>query len=541
VRPQAGTGLTPYMWEQLFHNPAIALPMWEQWWLRNRLHYLPFKDPITWLETNMTGETMPVSVELRKNVFDIITKCAKEDKDLMVRATAVLALGKSRDKNIIPVLREVFKSDKKSEARDVASLSACIQGDESDVKNIASLALGIMGDESVLNDFKSILANQKASSQEIISQSYTALSLGYIKNNDSIEILKEILNRPNKPNNELQCSALLSLGNLQDKSLIPFISKILTDLSRNDSVRSYAALALGRIKDPAALPELRKALQDKKSSVRASAAIALGLIESIEAKDDLINLLTNDKISEVRSYAAISLAQLGDKSVYSIISKFAKKGDYHLENMCTLALGILGNPEAIPELRELVEKKNKPLSYGAAILALGLLKDKSSVPNLIKIVEKESADTTNWCYAIQSLGMIGDAKAIPVLKKVFKTELTSFTTLAYSDLIVALTLLGKRQEILSLLHERLKNESLHSEIQYRILHGLAYIGDKTSLEHLVKFYNEQRDNYLRMYTVFALGYILDKNKISPLYKITADTNFDIWLDIIDQIAISKPD
>lgn len=526
VRPQQGTGLTPYVWGQLFHNPNIALPMWEKWWLRNRLYYLPFKETISWIETSVTGETIPVTTELRKQFFATLVQCVKEDKSPMVRADAVLALGKSMDKSAIPVLREVFKNEK-----------------DFDVKNVTCLALGILEDESMVNDFKSILAKTKVSSHEIIHQSYVALALGYIRSNASIDILKELLSRSATNDEELQCSALLSLGNIQDKSLVPFIVKVLNDTSRNDAVRSYAALALGRIKDPSALPELKKLLNDKKSAIRASIAIAMGLIKSPDSKNDLINILTNDRTSEVRAYTAISLAQLGDKSVYQTISKFSKKGDYHLESMCILALGILGNEEAIPEIREIVEKKNKPLSYSAAILALGLLKDKTSVPVLMKIVEKDTADTISWCYAIQALGMIGDSRAIPTLEKAFQKarERIDVATNSYNNLTVALVLLGKRKDVLSALYEQLKNESLHPEFKYRILHGLAYLGDKTSLDQLIKLCKDQKDDNLRMYIAFALGYILDKGKINPLYKITADTNFDIWLDITDHIFMSKPD
>lgn len=522
--PQCGTGLTPYVWEELFNNPKMILPMWGKWWLRNRLYYLPFKEPITWFEHSPSGETIPAATELRKQVLDTLIQSAKESKQPAVRTHAILALGKSNDKSAIPVLKEILKND-----------------DNFNVRGVVLLTLGILEDESVINEFRSTLANTKPKSyEEVVTQSYAALALGYIKNNSSIEILKDSLTLHNS-DKETQCSALLALGNIGDKSVIPFICQILNDLSRDESVRAYAALALGRIKDQSASPELRKALTDKNSNIRASVAIAMGLIKSPDSKNDLINILKDDKISVVQAYAAISLAQLGDKSAYPIISQFAKKGDYHLESMCTLALGILGNPEAIPELREIVEKKNKPLSYGAAILALGLLKDKSSVPTLIKIIEKERVDTVNWCYAIQSLGMIGDAKAIPALEKVFKTELTSFTTLAYNDLVVSLTLLGKRKDMLYMLHEHLKNQSLHPEIKYRILHGLAYIGDKSSLEPLIRFCKEQEDDYLRMYAVFALGYVLDINKINPLYKITADTNFDIWLDITSRVFLGKPD
>jgi len=95
------------------------------------------------------------------------------------------------------------------------------------------------------------------------------------------------------------------------------------------------------------------------------------------------------------------------------------KGNFDVQGLSILALGILGDNTALPELRKIVEKKTKPFVRGAAVLALGLLKDKASVPLLIKVVEKEEAvDPVTWLYAVQALGMIGDAQAAPVLQKV---------------------------------------------------------------------------------------------------------------------------
>ncbi len=487
---------------------------------------MSFKETMNWMEISSNGETTPVAADLRKEVFDILIRCVKEEKNTPLRTDALLALAKAKYHNAIPLIKEILKND-----------------DDFDIKNAASLALGILEDKSSINDFKEILANTKASSYEIIKQSHNALALGYISNTNSVEILKEVVSRNGKSSNELQCSALLALGNNRDKTMIPFIGKILNNPLKDESIRAYAAIALGKIRDLEALPELKKAMNDKKNNVRSSVAIAFGLINSSDVKDDLIQMLDKDKSPEVRGFAAISLAQLKDKSVYPALSKLMKKNDYYTENMAIIALGILGDEQAIPEIKELIEKKRKPLSYSSAILTLGLLKDKSSVPMLMKIVEKDTADMVSWSYAIQALGMIGDQQAIPLLEKTLKksTERIDLALNAYTNLTVALAMLGKRKETLAYLYEQLKNEDLYPELKYRVLHSLAYIGDKSSLEPLLKFYKSQKDDYIKTYAIFALGYILDKNKINPLYKITADNNFDIWLNITDHIFMNKPD
>ena len=528
TRPSPGTGIAPYFWDQLFDDPNITasiLPMWENWWIRNRLHYLSFKEPIVWFETSATGETVPVATGVRKQVFNVLVQCMKEEKSPVVRATGALALGKFKDKTASEALKDSFKNDK-----------------DFDVKNVDALSLGILGEDSIVNDLKIILNDNQSSKYGEITRAYAALALGYINNKDTVNILKNVVS--NTASKEISCAALLALGNSQDKSLVTFIAGILNDTGRREEVRAYAAIALGRIKDTSALPALKKAVQDQKGAVRASVAIALGLIKSPDSKDDLLALM-KDKTANVRGYAIISLAQLGDKSLTPAFLQTIKKQDYFAAGTCALALGILGDEKALPELREIVKKKKNLSAYYPAIVALGLLKDKDSVPLLINIAEKDEAtDTIAWYYAIQALGMIGDQKATPVLEELFKKSQKTydFSLNGYNNLVVSLAMLGKRKEVLSTLYDQLKDSNkLQQDSKWRVLHGIGYIGDKTSIEPLINYYRTEDEEYSRMYAVFALGMVLDKDKINPLYKITADNNFNIWLRIIDHIQISKPD
>jgi len=526
IRPSWGSGLQPELDSLIFSSFNYELPMWENWWGRNRLHYLPFKEVIKWNEINGTGtETLSISIQPRRQIFNTLIRCLKEDKNPIIRANAALALGKFKDKTALVPLKYALAND-----------------ESEDVKNVVLLALGILEDESVISDLNAILTDKTQAKQKSISRAYAALALGYLKTDRSVEALKTLFNSNMNGDKDIQCSALLSLGNTEDKSLVPFLGSILNDSTRNEQVRAYAALALGRIKDSSALPELRKAMQDHKISIRASIAIALGLIKSPDSKNDLVNLLNTDK-SDVRAFAVISLAQLGDKSAYQIISNAIQKGDCNFGGMAILALGLLGDERALPELREIAEKRNQ-LSYEAAILALGLLKDKASIPMIIKIVEKEELNhPILWNYAVQALGMIGDPQAIPALEKAFQNAQQQYylAERSYNNLTVALAMLGKRKEIITILNEKLKDNSLQPEIKARILHGLAYLGDKSSIKPIIKTYEESIDDYTRDYATFALGYIMDKNKVNPLYRITADNNFNIDLNIIDHIFVSRLD
>ncbi|MBI4833619.1 MAG: HEAT repeat domain-containing protein [Planctomycetes bacterium] len=523
-RPPAGTGLEP-----LVFNPVVSVPMWENWWARNRLHYLPFKQPIKWNEEDQTQKDGTISVEMNsisKQALDNLIKCLKEDVSPFLRANAALALGKFKHKNAVAALKSAMLDDKTP-----------------DVRNVAALSLGIMGEESVVNDLKAILLNETDRKSQMISQAYAALALGYIKTEASINALKESLNLNKKLHKEVQASAVLSLGNLQDKSLVEFIGKVLTNESYDEAVRSYAAIALGRIKDESVLPYLKKAMNSRDISVRSGVAIALGLLELPKAKTDLLNLL-RDKSTEVQAFAAVALAQLGDNGVYNDLNALTKKSDFNIEGMSFIALGLLGNKSALPDIQKIVVKKTKPLSRGAAILALGLMKDSTSVNILIDIVKKEvTSDPVSWDYAVLALGMIGDKKAIPALEEAFKKvqDRVDLAKVGYNNLTVALAMLGKRQEVLDTLYKKIEDKLTPTDIKSRALNGIAYIGDKGSIDHLVKYYDSEKNDELRFYSILAIGFILDKDTINPLYKITADMNFKVKMLIQDHIFFSKPD
>ncbi|MBI4835065.1 MAG: HEAT repeat domain-containing protein [Planctomycetes bacterium] len=524
TRPPANTGLEP-----LVFNPPNTGPLgaWEMWWIRNRLKHLPFKEPLVWREEVNAGENETIAQKMNqtKEIIDAIANAMKSDKFPLARGMAAWALGKFKDKYGLQYLKEALNDP------------------DYNVKNMAYLSLGVFGDVSSFDTIKQFLFSSESTD---ITKAYAALALGYIKDPKSTEALKEILNPNSKTPQNAMCSAILALGNLQEKESIPLLSGILNDQKRTMQERAYAALALGRIKAPESLPELKKSMQDKTGDIRSSVAIALGLIKSPDSKNDLLNMLQNDKDSRVRQFAAVSLAQLGDKSVCDALRKMLtdKKLDYNVKGVVIIALGIMGDEKSADLLRETVSSKKDPFLRPASIIGLGLLKDKKAVPVLINTLKTEQmSDPVAFLYTVQALGMIGDEQAVPTLETLYKKaqEDLNIAVPVYNNLTVALAMLGKRKEVLEILHKHLKDKKATSQILLRAIHGTAYVGTKESVTNLINCYKDEKNQDVRMYIMFALGFILDPQKINPLYDITADNNYFIWLNIMDHISLNKPD
>ncbi len=79
------------------------------------------------------------------------------------------------------------------------------------------------------------------------------------------------------------------------------------------------------------------------------------------------------------------------------------------------------------------------------------------------------------------------------------------------------------------------------QIKARALAGIGYIGGKDCIEPLVQYYKKEKNATMRAEAIFALGFIMDRQEIGSLYKITADNNFNIRLLIMDHIFVSRPD
>ena len=135
--------------------------------------------------------------------------------------------------------------------------------------------------------------------------------------------------------------------------------------------------------------------------------------------------------------------------------------------------------------------------------------------------------------------------AVPVLEKFFEKvqdqSQAALADVAYNNITVALTMLGQRAKVLEILHKKLIDKSVTSEIKQKVLHGIGYAGDETSLDVLVDYYKDEKNEHLKSFVIMAMGFILDKNKISPLYKIVADGNPDIPLNIMIIMLLTRPD
>lgn len=133
--------------------------------------------------------------------------------------------------------------------------------------------------------------------------------------------------------------AAYALGELPGSEGTSSLTGALRD--KNAEVRGAAAFALGQLRDESAIEPLIVALKDKSDFVRAQSARALGRQSASQAVTVLINLISTDKDSEVKRQTALALGLIGDPAALPALRSASQSSDPHLSEAATEAIKMI--------------------------------------------------------------------------------------------------------------------------------------------------------------------------------------------------------
>ncbi len=404
------------------------------------------------------------------------------------------------------------------------------------VRNNILLGLGLTTDPSCIDIISEVITDKK---EAALRRCYATIGAGFINDQRLSDILKKIVT--DKDDKEVKASACIALGNLKDKTAIPILGKILNTpqgvKKELPQIRAFAALGLGRIGGKEALAELKKCTpaSEREIMVRSAVAVALGTTGVPEAKEPILIYL-RDRHPTIKGLAALSLGLIKAPKTYEIITAAYKKNRLNApQGLMLLGLALSENDKAKADLRKILEnKKSRALLKSSAAIGLGLMKDTKAVPIIIKMLEneKQQRDVILTPYLILSLGMIQDAKGAEILEKIWAKADKDLTIVAYSNLAVALTMLGKRKEVLEQLATHTAGKD--NQISSYALHTLGLVGDRESAKIFVETYRSNDNFDVRRAVVDGIGFLLNKNSINPLERVTGN-NIDMQLIIMDHI------
>jgi HEAT repeat protein len=238
---------------------------------------------------------------------------------------------------------------------------------------------------------------------------------------------------------------------------------------------------------PESMETIALALEDRHAEVRRSAVLALGVMvprilgESLEQKDDgsrpakmsrpdsifrirfrdfcrrqLADLARED-VFRVRAAACVTLGQVGGPKDRELLETLLNDGNQDIGNLAAIGLGILGRRGFDPEksgwksLRDAFEKSVAHDRSGALALALGLYGEKAATGLISKRLRETEARRLQ-AYFFMALAILGQ---MPSEKVVTELLLASRDEDTLQDTLLGLSLVPARQEVVSLLHEKL--------------------------------------------------------------------------------------
>ena len=305
-----------------------------------------------------------------------------------LRAVGTLALGKQDDTALVPALLRLLQD-------------SCVH-----VRRSAALALGHVSYASPLwarmDGLRKRLAGWEA-----------ARTLSPEARRRFVDHLSQVERRA--------ATEASNLGRLSRRVVEALAASL--DRDRDQMVRHFSAIALGRIGSSEARIELVRHYKRKSglTAARGFIALALGVADAKEAAEMLRRGVGKKGLDpSTKSALALGLGLLGDvASGPQLIDLTLSPGDAGLRASAAIAAGLMNFRDArIPLRRELARVRHPALRPNIG-LALGLLGDREALDTL-EMLALEGGSTVTRVQAVQSLASVRDLASIDILVTLLK-------------------------------------------------------------------------------------------------------------------------
>ncbi len=178
-----------------------------------------------------------------------------------------------------------------------------------------------------------------------------------------------------------------------------------------DEITRMATTArMGEAKNPLSVRELIETLQDPSFNVRYEAALAIG---RMPPEPELIGALIDtlaDGPSELSFVVTRSLGRLGDPQAIPPLRQLLFSGYHLLEASSARALAMMGDTESIPTLLEKFRAEPNPVLRLAYASALGRLGAAETAPELFDLLNQIESETLRGEVGLALARLAGDER-----------------------------------------------------------------------------------------------------------------------------------
>ncbi len=406
-------------------------------------------------------------ISMKEEAVPRLREAVKSDRWRM-RSHALIAMGKTGDKSLAPVIMERLKEDENQAVRNCAVsalgdlkirksvpyLIELLKKDDSGVsRKVIIQALGEIGDPAAIPVIYDIFLN---SPKPIARETVTSL-IAIGDSSVSRRILKE---REKIASAGLEGFATRILGKLPVPGAEEYLIGMLDDPSIQKRVA--ATVSLGEIKSKKATEEILPLIQTDHRLLQKQASSALISINDPRAVDPLIRNFSESDHS-VAMTSAYVLSQMSAGAIeQKVFARFSKTGQ--VNGPAAYVLGRKKYRPSLPLIRSRLSDATQPGQRHLAE-ALGWMDDRQSIPLLMKAAQRDNIEGA--IGSIWSLGQLKAREAVPMLLGMMKED----------------------------------NRRLNAHI----IPALGSIGDRRAVEEMINFFYETGDRYAR-----PIGYALGK-------------------------------
>lgn len=532
---QAGGGRTPggHQIPPDVADRSNGSRTWESWWTAYRHQHLHLAERVrkigraaTTGDGALSGTDLRILREtlVREQLVPLFLK-ALQDDDAEIRASAAIALGKTRDPQGTAPLVAAARKDKDDTVR-----ASCV------------IALGIAGDERALPFLDELLCDGK---ENVRRRAFAAMSMGLVGGDDAaaglVRFCVERLPRWQSGQREkerLAASAYVGLGLTGSPLALPVLRGTLLDGKAEDQIRGHAALALGQVRDREALPAILAILEKPGNRAPFRAAAAIALRDLVRADDAgaltvLIGVMHDDNDAFVREQATLTLAGVRTEGVRQALRKRLNAASDAERPGVALALAIAADATSAPRIRKLAEKERSAQACSAYALALGLLADEPAVPFLLGQL---TPDPPNASVPLQSNAALALAlmDCRPARDPVFELMKGTKSPTIAMNAAVALALLEDRRSQTTLLRWLTEDGSVRQRAGAAVTLGMLRAVE--AAPRLIQvFENDRTDSTIRAFALVGLGFLGDPSEVPRLSRLATHGGYALPLEPLDEL------
>ncbi len=262
--------------------------------------------------------------------------------------------------------------------------------------------------------------------------------------------------------------------------------------------RAAALIALGKTGSADALADIKSLAADENKSVRESVFLAMGILGNKEAIPTLIDVMTDSKAAR----------KLVGRPNGILVRTRA---------FAALAIGLIGSrhadlsdTDAVKALLDMMvsKEKNQLDLQIAPVVALGVMRANDAVPELIKFLKNKGNKAQVRSYVATTLGKIGSPAAIKPLLKGLKDKQNGVV----QSCAMALGLLAKPDnvKVVKGLQKLVKSSPDLGAKNFAII-SMGEIGGPANLNELIRM-SKKGNLFMRTFSAMGLAVYMEKNK-----------------------------